>query len=162
MLNKKKLTYISEDIEESGVLVQRLKKKLKECQKEKEEYLTQAQRARADLINYRRRQEQAIEELKNYGQADFIRELLPILDSLEIGAKENKGIKQIKEQLEGILKKYGLKEISAVGEKFNPQFHEAIDQVESKEEEGTIIKEVQKGYMLGDKILRPSKVRVAK
>jgi molecular chaperone GrpE len=161
MFKKKKITYVSE---ESETQTQKLKKKLKECQKEKEEYLTQAQRARADLVNFRRRQEQTLEEIRKYGQENFIRELLPVLDSLKIGEKENKGIRQIKEQLEAIFKKYGLKEIKAVGEKFNPEFHEAVEQVKSKEEEKeeTIIEEAQKGYLLENKVLRPSKVKVTK
>ncbi|MBL7155020.1 MAG: nucleotide exchange factor GrpE [Candidatus Portnoybacteria bacterium] len=162
MVKKEKITYLSEEPEESEGLVKKLKSKLKECQKEKEEYLTQVQRARADLINFQRRQEQTQEELDKYGQENFIRELLPVLDSLGHGAKENEGIKQIKEQLEIILKKYGLKEIETLGEKFNPEFHEAVEQIKSKEEEGTIVGEVQKGYMLGEKVLRPSKVKVAK
>ncbi len=157
----KKIIYTSEEPEESEGLVKKLKSKLKECQKEKEEYLTQAQRARADLINFQRRQEQAQEELKKHSQGNFIRELLPVLDSLGHGAKENEGIGQIKEQLENIFKKYSLKEIKARDEKFNPEFHEAVEQVKSKKKSGTIIEEVQKGYMLGDKILRPSKVKVS-
>ncbi len=158
----KKIIYTSEESEESGALIKKLKGKLRTCQKEKEEYLTQAQRARADLINFQRRQEQVLEELGKYGQENFIRELLPVLDSLKIGAKENKGIRQIKEQLEAILLKYGLKEIKAEGEKFNPEFHEAVEQVKLKKKTGTIIEEIEKGYILRDKILRPSKVKVSK
>jgi len=162
MVKKEKITYLSEEPEEFEGLVKKLKSKLKECQKEKEEYLTQAQRARADLINFQRRQEETLEELEKYGQENFIRELLPVLDSLRIGTKENQGIKQIKEQLENVFKKYGLKEIKARGERFNPEFHEAVEQIKSNKEEGAIVGEVQKGYMLGDKILRPSKVKVSK
>jgi len=158
----KKITYLSEDSGGTKEQLSKLKKKLRQCQKEKEEYLIQAQRARADLVNFRRRQEQSLEELRKYGQENFIRELLPALDSLKIGAKENQGVKQIKEQLEAIFKKYGLKEIKAVGEKFNPELHEAVEQVESKEDAGVIVEEVQKGYLLGEKILRVSKVKVAR
>ncbi|OPL12010.1 MAG: hypothetical protein AVO34_02010 [Firmicutes bacterium ML8_F2] len=160
------LTYISEETE--GVKKVKLAKskaiklKLKECQDEKEEYLTQVQRARADLINFRRRQEQAIEELGKYGQETFIRELLPVLDSLRIGARNNPELKSVKKQLEGILKNRGLGEIGTKGEKFNPEFHEAIQQVKSKKESGIIIEEVQKGYLLNNKVLRPSKVKIAK
>ncbi|NQV00623.1 MAG: nucleotide exchange factor GrpE [Parcubacteria group bacterium] len=159
MLKKKKISYISE---ESDTQTHKLKKRLKECQKQKEEYLTQAQQARADLINFRRRQEQFLEELKKYGQADFIKELLQVLDSLEIGSKNNEDLKQIQEQLEDILRKYNLKEIKTKGEKFNPEFHEAVEQVKSKEESGIIIQEIQKGYIIEDKVLRASKVKVAK
>jgi molecular chaperone GrpE len=164
MVNQEELTYTSEEDSEDSLegKLKKLKKKLKQCQKEKEEYLTGWQRAQADLINYRRRQEQVLEELRKYGQESLIKELLPVLDSLRIGSKENEGVKQVKEQLEVVLKKYGIKEIKARGEKFDPNFHEAVEQIESDKKEGTIIEEVQKGYMLGDKILRVSKVKVAK
>ena len=162
MIKKNKLKYISEESEESKNKIKEFKIKLKECQKEKEEYLTQVQRARADLINYRRRQEQLLEELKIFGQSNLIRELLPVLDSLEIGSQGNKDIGLIKEQLINILKKNGLEEIKAIDEEFNPEFHEAIEQVESKKKQGIIIQEIQKGYLLNKKLLRTSKVKVAK
>ncbi|MAF20151.1 MAG: nucleotide exchange factor GrpE [Parcubacteria group bacterium] len=154
---KKKITYISEDSETTGHKSKKLKQRIKQCQKEKEEYLSQTQRARADLINYRRRQEQIVEQLRNYGQASLIEQLLPVLDSLEIGSKDSKGIKRIKEQMDSILQKYDVKEIKAVGQKFNPELHEAI---EGKGE--MIIKEIQKGYTLNNKVLRTSKVKLAK
>lgn len=153
-MKKSELKYISE--EETDSKADKLKKKLKQCQKEKEEYLSQAQRARADLINYRRRQEQVLEEFKKFGQAGFIRELLPVIDSLSAA-----DYKEIKSQLEDILKKFGLKEIKAKGEKFNPHFHEAVEMVEAKES-GIVVEEIQKGYLLNDKILRVSKVKVSK
>lgn len=162
MDKKEKLTYIVEEPTESESRVQKIKKQLKQCQKEKEEYLSQAQRARADLINFRQRQERALEELGKYGQFNFIRELLPVLDSLRIGAEKDEGLKQIKDQLENILRNHGLAEIKANGEKFNPELHEAVDQIEAGGESGIIIEEVQKGYFLGEKVLRPSKVMVAK
>ena len=161
MIKKKKLTYISEEgMDEKKK--KGLKEKLKQCQKEKEEYLTQAQRARADLINYRQRQEKALEELKTFGQANVLKEILPVLDSLEMGSKDNEGIGQIKEQMKNVLDKYDLKEIKSVGEEFNPEFHEAVDQIKSKEKSGTVVEEVQKGYLLNNLVLRPSKVKVSK
>ncbi|MFH1388373.1 MAG: nucleotide exchange factor GrpE [Patescibacteria group bacterium] len=162
MIKKKKIAYISEEEEMPTDKLKKFKKKLKECQKEKEEYLTQAQRARADLINYRRRQELVLEELRKYGQSNLILEILSVLDSLTIGSEKDKGLEIIKEQLECVLKKYGLKEIKSVGEIFNPEIHDAIEEVESDNEKGVIIEEIQKGYMIGEKLLRPSKVKVAK
>jgi len=162
MIKKKKIAYISEEEEMPTDKLKKFKKKLKECQKEKEEYLTQAQRARADLINYRRRQELVLEELRKYGQSNLILEILPVLDSLTIGSEKDKGLEIIKEQLKNILKKYGLREIKSVGEIFNPEIHEAIEEVESDNEKGVITEEIQKGYMIGEKLLRPSKVKVAK
>ncbi len=162
MIKKKKIAYISEEDEMSNGKLKKVKEKLKECQKEKEEYLTQAQIARADLINYRRRQELILEELKQCGQSNLILEILSVLDSLIIGSEKDKGLEKIKEQLENILKKYGLKEIKSVGEVFNPEIHDAIEEVESDNEKGLIVEEIQKGYMIGDKLLRPSKVKVTK
>jgi len=76
---------------------------------------------------------------------------LPVLDSLDAGAKENEDIKRIKEQIENIFKKYEIEEIKAIGEKFNPKYHEAIGQIESEEESDTIIEQIQKGYLLNKK-----------
>ncbi len=162
MIKKKKITYLSEESENSGIQIRKLKAKLKECQKEKEEYLTQAQRARADLVNYRRRQEETMEELRKFGQAGLISELLSVLESLEAGVKKNKDLEQVKNQMDNILGKYGLEEIKTKGEQFNPQFHEAVERVESEKERGVIVEEIQKGYLLNNKVLRPSKVKVGK
>ena len=162
MIKKDKTVYIDENdgSEGSAGKLKKLKKKFKECQKEKEEYLSQAQRARADLINYRRWQEGVLGEIIKRGNDEIIKELLPVLDSLEMGADGNDGVKQIKGQLEAILEKYGVKSIKAVGENFNPEFHEAIEQVEAEEEPGIIVEEVQRGYLLGDRVLRVSRVKV--
>lgn len=141
----------------------KLKERLAKCEKEKEEYLTQAQRARADLINYRRRQEEEIVPgAVAIGQASIIHKILPVLDSLEAGAGKNRDVKQIKEQMANALRECNLKEIKAAGEKFNPEFHEAVEQVESDKEPGIIIEQIQKGYLLNNKVLRPSKVKVSK
>ncbi|MEA2113251.1 MAG: nucleotide exchange factor GrpE [Patescibacteria group bacterium] len=163
MIKKDKMAYIDENEESEGSIgkLKKLKKKLKECQKEKEEYLSQAQRAGADLINYRRRQESVLEDIMKRENDGIIKELLPVLDSLEMGAKENSGISQIKEQMEAVLGKYGIKGIKAVGEKFNPEFHEAVERVESSEKSGIVVEEAQKGYLLGDRVLRVSRVKVA-
>lgn len=157
----------SGDVEKLDSKTKKLKKQLKQCQKEKEEYLSQAQRARADLINYRRRQEQVLEEFKNFGQINLLREILPVLDSLEAGEKKycekgDKGVETIRKQLENVLKKYGVEEIKAVDKEFNPLFHEAVELVESKKKSGMVVEEIQKGYMLNDKILRVSRVKVAR
>lgn len=161
-IKKENIEYVSER-DEKGLKSVKLKDKLKQCQKEKEEYLTQAQRARADLINYRKRQETLIPELVAMGQAGIIGDaVLPLLDALEAGAKENKDIKRIKEQVVNILNKHKMEEIKAVGEKFNPELHEAIDVIESKKESEMIVEETQKGYIFNNKVLRPSKVRVSK
>ncbi len=164
MSKKDKLTYLEEESTESGGQLKRLKSKLKECQKEKEEYLSQTQRARADLINYRKRQEEKIiPGMVAISQAGIIHNIvLPVLDSLESGAKKSKDVKQIRDQINDILVKNKIKEIEAVGKRFNPEFHEAVELVESGKESGIIIEEIQKGYLLDDKVVRPSKVKIAK
>ncbi|MFC1700616.1 nucleotide exchange factor GrpE [Patescibacteria group bacterium] len=162
MDKNKELVYTDEeDSNSEGIKIKtnKLKEKIKQCQKEKEEYLSQAQRAMADLVNYRRRQEQLLEEFRKYSQIGFVRELLPVMDSLTAGGKE---VELIKKQFESVLKQYNIIEIKAVGQEFNPQFHEAIEIEESKKKSGTIIEEIQKGYTMYDKVLRVSKVKIAK
>jgi len=160
--NNNKITYVSEGSEEPQKKTKKLSKKLKECQKEKEEYLSQVQRARADFINFRQRQDKIIEDIRKYSKGELIKDLLPVLDSLQEAGKDNEGINQIKKQLEKILESYGVQEIKTLKEKFDPKFHEAIEKVDSQETEGTIIEELQKGYTIGEKILRISKVKIAK
>jgi len=157
------IKYISEESEEVETQIKKFKQRLKECQKDKEEYLTQAQRARADLVNYRRRQEETIiPGVVTLGQTSVIHKILPVLDSLEAGAENNKDIEQIRNQMKKSLKDIKIEEIKAMGEKFNPEFHEAIELVESDQESGIVIQEVQKGYLLNNKVLRTSKVKVSK
>lgn len=137
-----------------------------------DEYLNGWKRAKADFINYKKRQEEAIVMFRKYAREDFIIELLPVLDYFNEAIKhmpENgnqlewiNGILAIKTRLEDFLKKYGIREISAVGEKFNPEFHEAVEVVESEKEQGTILEESRKGYILNEKIIRVAKVKVAK
>ena len=162
MVKKEKITYLSEESEESEGLVKKLKSKLKECQKEKEEYLTQAQRARADLINFQRRQEETKANLAAGIEVTIIRDFLPILDSLKVGSGKDEGVKQILYQFEQELIKRGVREIDALGGKFNPELHEAVEEVESKKKSGTIVKVMQAGYAMDNLVLRPSQVVVAK
>jgi len=163
MIKKNKLKYISEESEEPKNKIKEFKIKLKKCQKEKEEYLTQAQRARADLINYRKRQEEKIiPGIVAIGQASIINKILPVLDSLEAGAEKNEDVKKIKEQMISVLKECNIEKIKAIDEEFNPEFHEAIEQIESKKKQGIIVQEIQKGYLFNKKLLRASKVKVTK
>ncbi|PIP25181.1 MAG: nucleotide exchange factor GrpE [Candidatus Nealsonbacteria bacterium CG23_combo_of_CG06-09_8_20_14_all_36_12] len=150
-----------------------LKKQLEECQKLKEEYLAGWQRARADLLNYKKEELERIGELINYAGEGFILKILPILDNFEVAEKklpgnlkndENvKGILQLKTQILDFLKNQGVEKIKSVGEKFDPNFHEVVEEVEIKDKEpGTIIEEIQKGYKIDGRLLRPAKVKVTK
>lgn len=153
--------------------VKKLKKKLEEIEKQKKEYLAGWQRERADFLNYKKNEMERISELLKYANSGFVLKLLPVLDNFDIAqkkiskkAKSNKDIKgllQIKNQLKDFLKTSGIEQIEVLGKKFDPVYHEIIELVEKKEKKsGEIIEEVQKGYMIHGKVLRPAKVKVIK
>lgn len=159
--------------EKKELSLEELKKKLEECQKLKDEYLAGWQRERADFLNYKKEELERIGELIKYAGAGRILNILPILDNFEVVEKklpenltndENvKGILQIKNQLKDFLKSQGVEEIKSVGEKFDPNFHEVVEEVEIKDKEtGIIIEEIQKGYKINGRLLRPARVKVAK
>lgn len=152
--------------------IKKIKEKLKRCNEEKQEYLEGWQRAKADLINYRRRQEEKMAEWIKLANENLIIDILPVLDGLGLESRDGtrnyaerdaelRGVAMIRRHLLDILTNYGLEEIKAVGEKFNPELHEAVERVES-DEEGIIMEEIQKGYLLNGKVIRTSKVRVTK
>ena len=129
-------------------------------------------RLAADFENYRKRQEQERENLIKYGAADTLKKLLEVLDNFDRGkaALENvEDCKVVKEnfdllhkQVMDVLAKMGLEVIETEGKEFDPNFHEAVMQTPTSEyPEHTVIKELQKGYKLGDRVLRPSLVNVA-
>lgn len=129
-------------------------------------------RLAADFDNYRKRQEQERESLVKYGTEKALKKMLEVLDNFERGQKALEGVEdseKIKEcfqlvhkQVWETLSKLGLEEIKAVGEEFDPNFHEAVMQTPTTEHpEHTVINELQKGYKVGDKILRPTLVNVA-
>ena len=143
--------------------IKKTKNKLKICEQERAEYLAGWQRAKADLINYKREQEQKISEIFRFANEGLIFEILPILDSFEAALKHknDEGIKQLYNQLLSILKNNGLEEIKTIGEKFNPELHESVGEGEGKEQ-GIVVEEVQKGYKLNGKLIRASKVKINK
>ncbi|WP_150266445.1 nucleotide exchange factor GrpE [Paenibacillus tepidiphilus] len=137
-----------------------------------DEYQTRALRVQADFDNFRRRTQKEKEELAQYATSKLVTELLPVLDNFERAIATaptgsdaeafGKGVNMIFRQLEGVLKSEGLVAMETVGQPFNPEFHQAIMQVESEEhEEGIVTEEVQKGYFLKDKVLRPAMVKVS-
>ena len=158
--------------------VEELKKRLKEYQELKDEYLAGWQRERADFLNYKKEELARVEELLRYADTGFTLKLLPILDNFEITEKklpkefkkdENiKGLLQIKNQIKDLLKSRGIEEIECLGKKFDANFQEIIEVIEpsstkaSEGKSGIVIEEVQKGYKIHGKILRPAKVKVTK
>ncbi|MFS0871725.1 nucleotide exchange factor GrpE [Paenibacillus xylanilyticus] len=139
---------------------------------EVEEHQQRFVRAQADFDNFRRRTQKEKEELAKYASMKLVTELVPVIDNFERAMATvpegtesesfSKGIQMIFRQLETVLNNEGLTAMDTVGQPFNPEFHQAIMQVESDEyEEGTVVEEVQKGYMLKDKVLRPAMVKVS-
>lgn len=160
------------DGEQSGEATGEAAGLLEELQKQVEESQQRYLRAQADFDNFRRRTIKEKEELAQYASAKLIGQLLPIMDNFEraIAAAEsgsdlesfNKGVEMIFRQLNQSLEGEGLKVMEAVGQPFNPEFHQAIMQVESDQyEEGIVVEEVQKGYMLKEKVIRPAMVKVS-
>ena len=163
----------SEEANKEKLALKEAKKKLKKCQKLKEEYLAGWQRTRADFLNYKKQEMERLKEIMEYSSQDLILKILPILDNLEKAKtqipsdfKDNewvKGISQVRIQLQDFLKKEGIEEIETIGKKFDPNFHEALEKIQLENEEpGKVIKEIQKGYTLNGKVIRPAKVKITK
>jgi len=149
-----------------GEDVTALKKEMAELKAKVEANLAGWQRAQADFVNYKRRTEQEREETIKLANASLVLSLLPILDDFEravnscppelSGLAWVEGIRLIGRKLRASLETQGLSPIPALGEPFDPRLHEAIRQAPGKE--GIILEEVQKGYKLYDRVLRPSQV----
>ena len=146
---------------------------LDKAQAEARDYLDQLLRARADYANYKRRTEQDKQEMVRYGNAGLMVKLLPVLDdfqrafqALPQGLEKMtwlEGIALVQRKLQFVLENEGLEALKVAGQKFDPAQHEAISYEERDDmEDGDIIAEAQKGYKLGDRILRPALVRVAR
>jgi molecular chaperone GrpE len=130
-------------------------------------------RAQADMENLKKRHQKEKQEWHKFAAEQLIKDLLPSLDNLEMAlshTKNENAIKSLKEGIELTLKglknalnKAGLKAVEAQGEPFDPCFHEAVSQLENDEiEAGHIIQELQKGYTLSDRLIRPSMVVVSR
>jgi len=152
---------------------EKVKKEYLECEKVKKEYLEGWKRAQADLINYKKQESIRLSELSDYVKEEFILKILPVLDNIYLAEKRLtkklkkepwvKGMLKIKEQLLDILEKEGIEQIKCLGEKFDPNFQEAVGEVEAKDKKsGMIIEEIRKGYLLNGKVIRPAKVKITK
>ena len=147
-------------------------------QLEKEKEQSQANRdsalrAQAEMENLRKRTVRDIENAHKYALDKFVNELLPVIDSLELGMTAAEGTENSDELLEGMnltlqmfytaMEKFGVKTIAPQGEKFNPEQHEAISMQEIEgSESGTVVTVMQKGYELNGRLVRPAMVVVAK
>ncbi len=132
----------------------------------------QALRTQADFENFRKRAAREKEDAVKYSNASFLERLIPILDSFELGLNsaraENEhspifaGMEMVQRQLTDFLSDLGVQTIDATGAKFDPNIHEAIAQESSPAEEGTVLRQLRKGYKLKDRLIRPANVIVSK
>lgn len=146
---------------------------------ERDKLRDQLLRTAADFDNFRKRSRKDVEDAERRGKEDVIREVLPVLDNLEralgaaaalpadAGAAEVKGIvdgvKMVLKLFEDQTSRMGLSKVKTVGERFDPSVHDAIQQVETDEHAaGSVIQEVVAGYRLGEKLVRPAMVIVAR
>lgn len=150
-----------------------LLKKLEELRASSEKNHDLYLRAMADIENLKRRFRKEKEDLGRFANESIIRELLPVLDNLQnaisfaqranASASMLEGISLTLKMLIEVLKKSGVKEIKAVEEEFDPNFHQAVMHEETEEKKaGIVIKELQKGYLLNERLIRPSMVVVGK
>jgi len=132
-----------------------------------------ALRSQADIENFRKRAAREKDDAIKYSNVSFLERLIPILDSFELGLSAARadsedspifvGMQMVSRQLSDFLAELGVQTIDATGTKFDPNIHEAIAQEENPEvEEGTVIRQLRKGYKLKDRLLRPANVVVSK
>ncbi|MBS3810700.1 MAG: nucleotide exchange factor GrpE [Halanaerobiales bacterium] len=169
--DKRSTVELEEDITEE-VLIERLKEvkdELAVATEEKDQYLNQMKRLKADFVNYRNRVKKDKNKIEIRTKIDIISSLIPVIDNFERALKTVdqeteflSGVKMIKKQLINVLKKEGLEIIKTDGQEFDPAYHEAVMQVESDEHEsGYIVEEIQKGYLVDEEVVRPAMVKVA-
>lgn len=160
---------VGDSSSENNDLAAKLAEKEKEAAANYDKYV----RAVAELDNYKKRAVKEKNEILKYGKEEIVKDVLPFLDSLDRALEHaeasndiqafKEGLKLIQNQLFSCLKKHGVEAIECAGQDFDPNFHEAMMQMESADhEENQVINEFQRGYLLNGRLLRPSKVCVCK
>ena len=153
--------------------IEELMRKLEEKEREAAENYDRYVRVAADLENYRKRAAREKADCIKYGQENLIRDILPMVDSLGRAMEHacnssdfeafREGLKLVRNQLTCCLEKHGVEAIDAAGKDFDPNFHEAMLQVESPEHKNNeVVEEFEKGYLLNGRLLRPAKVSVCR
>ncbi len=153
--------------------LKKLRADLKVAKKEKEEYLTGWQKERADFANYKKQEEDRKAMLSESMRERILTRFLSVMDSFNMAFSNKdawnkvdegwrKGVEYIYSQMSNVFEEYGVKSIGEVGEAFDPNLYESIDNVpaEKKEQDHTIAEVIQKGYKLGDRVIRPARVNV--
>ena len=162
------------DLPDEQGKMKKMREKLRVCEDEKKNYLDGWQRAQADSVNYKKDEGKRLEDLGRFITQSLLQDVLPVLDSFDLAlqsfratggstSQQEQGVLMIRSQLTDVFKKRGVAQIEvAPGDEFNPEKHESIGEVESDKPAGTIAEEVQKGYMLAGRVIRPARVRLAK
>lgn len=145
---------------------------LEEMTAERDRYKDQLLRTAADFENYRKRARRDVEDADRRGREETIRELLPVFDNLEraVAAAETAqdaravadGVQMVLRLFEDVGTRLGLARVVSIGSSFDPNLHDAVQQVESDEPSGTVVAEVAPGWRLKDKLVRPAMVVVAR
>ena len=162
-----------ETISDEGSRHEELTLLLEDARAKADEHWNQLLRANAELENMRRRARQDVENAHKFALERFAQELLPVKDSLEMGLAaandDSEAVKQLREGTELTLKmlhtameKFGITEVPAADQAFNPELHQAMSMQEADAEPGSVLTVVQKGYQLNDRLVRPAMVIVAK
>ena len=163
---------VNQTEEQEQPKISTLEQELEEAKIEAQKNLDGWRRTQADFENYQKRKESENKELIDFAREVAIAKLLPTIDTIEQSLAHipddiskmdewKNGIAGTLKKLEGVLQELGVKKIVAVGQKFNPNFHEAVREAEG-DEDGIIVEEYQTGYEINGKVVRPSQVTISK
>lgn len=156
--------------------IKKLREGLEQCRKERGEYLDGWQRAKADFINYKKDEAMRLEDIARFVAGGLLADLLPVLDSFDLALREKqiagggeeaasreRGMLLVHSQFMDVLKKRGVGPLEVKkGDQFDPEKHESVGEIESDAPEGTVADVVQRGYVFGERVARPARVRLAR
>ena len=156
-----------------GDKIKKIKDKLKTCQKERQEFLDGWQRAQADTINIKKRLEEEKSGIARYATEEILQDLFPVLDAFEMVFKDSealskidqnwvKGIEYIQTQFTSVFNKRGIEAYNPLDEPFNENEHHSVELIETgdPDKDHVVLEVVQKGYKIGNKVVRPAMVKV--
>ena len=144
---------------------------LQKLKEERDQLFDRLARLQAEFDNYRKRSAREQQDFRDYALANAVGSLLPVMDSLDLALKNSageksevrSGVELVRKQFADALAKLGLREVPAEGEPFDPQYHQAIEMVESDQvPDHHVLQALQRGYKLKDRLIRPAMVRVAR
>ena len=156
---------------EAGSEVEELKRKLEADKKRSDEYLDRLKYAQADIENLTKRYDRQLEETRKYCTEPLVVKLLDVVDELELAVKHSRssrdvdtlvqGVEMTLKKLQKVLKEEGVTPIEAIGKPFDPSRHVAVARIESEDgDDCMVVEEVRKGYVMREKVIRPSAVKV--